>query len=406
MDKWYSQTFLDIKGRYVSADNRFDTVDVFEDKFERLLIGWIQDRGFVPRGLVWDYEILKLSPSPGLLPYDRDRWSVYFGRTYAIQQAKDQLASIIKTIPNPPLFVIGASGSGKSSLVRAGLLPTLVAPGAASGVDMWRWAIAEPSTKNMETLAERIFRALPELKAGPQPTAASWAELARRSPEAATETVRWVLRSVGQAEQQRTKEERLPVVGLLLVIDQLEGLFGDTEQGAYTAVLRSLVTDANVWLLLTIRSDRYPDLQHDDNLLFLKRLGATYDLPPPGPAEITDIIRGPARSAGLEFERKDGASLFETLRASVPNADALPLLQMTLAQLFEARTGTLLTYRAYDAMGGIEGAIAAHANSIYDKLSPQARRALPTMIRYFIRMLVGERMESFGSPRRALTSTQ
>jgi len=96
---------------------------------------------------------------------------------------------------------------------------------------------------------------------------------------------------------------------LILLVDQLENLFGTGGQKLFSRALRGLVASGRVWLLATMRSDRYTDLQLDPDLLSLKRDGATYDLPPPGPAEISDIVKGPARAAGLTFAERDGRSL-------------------------------------------------------------------------------------------------
>lgn len=85
-------------------------------------------------------------------------------------------------------------------------------------------------------------------------------------------------------------------------------------------MLRALVDGDRVWLLATLRSDRYADLQLDGGLLALKRAGATYDLPPPGPAEIADIVKGPARAAGLTFAERAGISLARVLVEAAPKA--------------------------------------------------------------------------------------
>jgi len=252
------------------------------------------------------------------------------------------------------LFVIGASGSGKSSLVRAGLLPLLVEPGTIPGIDLCRSAVTQPAEHSLAALAESVYAALPELAAGAQPTAAKWARVAAESPEAAADALAWALDRVGEAERRRTGADHDLKAALILLVDQLENLFGTGGQKLFSRALRGLVASGRVWLLATMRSDRYTDLQLDPDLLSLKRDGATYDLPPPGPAEISDIVKGPARAAGLTFAERDGRSLARVLVEALPNADALPLLQMTLSQLFERRNGETLGFEAYDAIGGIE----------------------------------------------------
>src|SRR5262249_26323256 len=155
-------------------------------------------------------------------------------------------------------------------------------------------------------------------------------------------------------------------------------------------VLLALVRTGRVWLLLTVRSDRYAELQGVPGLLELKRRGALYDLPPPGKAEITDAVKGPARAAGLLFAPglQNDRTLPRALVDYIPSADALPLLQMTLSRLFEARTEKTLTWQAYQAMGGVPGAIAAHPEKVFAKLSTSAQRQLRPLVDALIRDVV------------------
>ena len=241
----------------------------------------------------------------------------------------------------PALFVIGASGSGKSSLVRAGLVPQLTRPGIVPGVDLWRTVITVPAADSLAALAAHLYAAdgLPELAASTQADPERWARMAAGSPEAAADSLAWALARTAEAERQRTRADRTLQARLLLVVDQLESLFGTPGQGAFTRVLQALVEGGQIWLLATLRSDRYAELQLDPDLLALKRAGATYDLPPPGPAEIADIVKGPARAAGLTFAERDGRSLARVLVEAAPNADALPLLQMTPRPAVRAARG-------------------------------------------------------------------
>ena len=311
LDEWWARTFRDEAGHYVAATNSFSTTEDFETKLEDFLVSWLEEKGHIPRGPVWDLAS-RGSPYPGLVAYDRDRSPVFFGRQLAVEQARDELlAAAAREGGLPVLFVIGASGSGKSSLVRAGLVPHLTRLGAVPGVDLWRTALTVPAADSLAPLATQLYPpdGLPELAAGAQSDPERWASMAAGSPEAAADLVAWALDRAAEAEGRRVRADRKLQAGLLLVVDQLESLFGTPGQGAFTKVLRALVDGGRVWLLATLRSDRYADLQLDPDLLALKRAGATYDLPPPGPAEIADVVKGPARAAGLTFAERDGQSL-------------------------------------------------------------------------------------------------
>jgi hypothetical protein len=314
-----------------------------------------------------------------------------------VENAREELlGAAAREGGRPVLFVIGASGSGKSSLARAGLVPRLTRPGVVPGVDLWRTVITVPTPDSLSPLAAHLYApdGLPELAASAQRDPERWARMTSGDPEAAADSLAWALDRIGEAERLRAHTDRRIEARLLLVVDQLEGLFGTPGQKAFTNVLRALVGGGRVWLLATLRNDRYTDLQIDPDLLALKRAGATYDLPPPGPAEIADIVKGPARAAGLAFAERDGISLARVLVEAAPNADALPLLQMTLAQLFERREGAELTFAAYEAMGGVEGAIAAYADGVFAHVPPAAQRELDPLVRALVRDVVRSRSDN------------
>lgn len=387
LDRWWAKTFLDESGHYIAASNTFANTEDFETRLEKCIVDWLEESGHIPKGPVWDMAI-QGSPYPGLVAYDSRRSPVYFGRQLAVSQVRDDfLVTITREGALPALFVIGASGSGKSSLVRAGVLPQFTLPGVAPGVDLWRIVIMVPSADSLATLATNLFtpEGLPELFSGAHSDSVRWAKMAAESSDAAADDIVWALNRVAEVAGEKVQAGRKLEAHLLLVVDQLETLFGTPNQKVFTKVLHSLVSTRRVWLLATLRSDRYQELQLDSSLLALKRAGMTYDLPPPGPAEIADIVKGPARAAGLTFAERDGRSLAHVLIEAVPNADALPLLQMALAQLFEAREGVELTYAAYEAMGGIEGAIAAQANTVFSLIPSAAQRELEPLVHTLVR---------------------
>ena len=124
----------------------------------------------------------------------------------------------------------------------------------------------------------------------------------------------------------------------------------------------------------------------EPTLKALKEAGASFDLGLPGPAELADIVRAPAHAAGLTFESDPAKGpLDDRLLADAKNADSLPLLQFTLQQLYERRVETenktQLTHKAYDVLGGLEGAIAAEAERAVAGLKPEATAALPRLLR-------------------------
>jgi hypothetical protein len=392
LDAWWTRTFRDEKGHFRRAAEGFAATHQFEDRLEELLVAQLQKSKLIPEGAVWDIAVHG-SPYPGLKPYDSDRRAVFFGRSLAIRDALDELLPAARREGGlPALFVIGPSGCGKSSLARAGIAPALTDPGTVPEVDLWRCAKVEVDTDALTVLAAHLYDALPELAASPQHDPMDWARLASGSPEDAAQAVSWALERAATTEQQRTGADRPIRARLLLLVDQLERLFGSTDEQAsrLPAALLALANTDRVWLMLTLRSDRYAELQGNPALLELKRRGALFDLPAPGEAEITDAVKGPARAAGLIFEagERDNRTLPRALVDDTPSADALPLLQMTLSRLFEVRAGVVLTWQAYEAMGGVPGAIASHADAVLARLSSAAGRELRPLVGTLVRDVV------------------
>jgi hypothetical protein len=117
------------EGYNTAGYQSFADADDFEAKLEACLRQWLERRGVVAKGPVWD-RASKGSPFRGLAAFDTSHASVFFGRESAIARATTKLRQV------PFLLLIGASGSGKSSLMHAGLLPRIIAPGVIAEVDL------------------------------------------------------------------------------------------------------------------------------------------------------------------------------------------------------------------------------------------------------------------------------
>ncbi len=381
--EWWKRTVRDAEGHFRRGYQSFADPEAFEQSLETLLEAHLREAGLIPAGVAWDIKT-KGSPYPGLIAYDSTYKAVFFGRALATANALEEI-KVAADRGAPVILIVGPSGSGKSSLVRAGLMPHFAGPNI-SGVDSWRQILIEPSTEPLLAFAQRLYAAagLPELAEGPQPTPESFAALARQSADAAAQAIKWGLERAAAAQQRKIGGGRMPVGRILLVLDQLEILLDSPQRSALAQLTRALVESETTWVIATLRSDRYSDLQRDADFVELRKRSALFDLPPPGASEIADIVKGPARSAGLVFEERDGVSLAKVISAELTGSDALPLLQMTLAQLFAARQGKTLTYAAYEAIGGLEGAIAAHADAVFAKVSLSGQATLDALLRTLV----------------------
>ena len=162
------------------------------------------------------------SPFRGLEAFDFEHADLFFGRASAIRaciERLEQLAAAGRAF----LLIYGMSGSGKSSLLRAGLLPALVKPGAVAGIALWRWCVIRPTegADAVAALAAGLLRdeALPQL--GEERTAAELAELFRTTPDRAPALVRAALGKAAAVRRRRSsasssRGRRGPVGGAVL----------------------------------------------------------------------------------------------------------------------------------------------------------------------------------------------
>ena len=321
------------------------------------------------RAVLWPIEV-KGSPFRGLAAFGAKHAPVFFGRSRDITRAVDEWKEAAAR-GTPFLLLIGASGAGKSSLARAGLVPRITAPGVVPTVDLWRVAVMHPSEAPggpIMSLAVRLFDAeqdipedergrppaLPEIVESDYRTPAELARLFTEAGSAASAPVIRALERAAEAERVRQGYARQLHAQLLIVIDQLDELFAPDvtpeQREVFARLLVVLAGTGQVWLLATLRADLYERFLAEPDLLALKTNGATYDLTPPGPAELAEIVRRPAEAAELVFETdpQTGERLDERLLREADRPDMLPLLQLALNRLFEGRT-------AYRRWGDADG---------------------------------------------------
>ncbi|MGD9599677.1 MAG: tetratricopeptide repeat protein [Steroidobacteraceae bacterium] len=305
----------------------------------------------------WRHE----SPFRGLQSFGFEHAPIFFGRTTAISEMLGALRRQ-EAANHPFLLVIGASGSGKSSAVSSGLLPVLVQPGVIEGVGSWTRVELRPRDRQTG-LSALVLDAL------------------RRALGPGTSAEHVLSQELAAWSGQRRR--------IALVIDQLEEAFTDervdfAEREQFFALLARLNATCAVWTIATLRSDFYPRCVEHAALAALKSGDGQYDLRPPTPAEIGQIIRLPAAAAGLRFESRvdGGESLDEVLRdEAVRSPEALPLLEFALEELYERRAGDgTLTFAAYRDIGGVEGALARRAEFVFGGLAPEVQASLPRVL--------------------------
>jgi hypothetical protein len=411
---FFATWFLSASGEFTAAFHDFRSTDQFETQIEALLRGWLEDKILEGRAVVWPIAT-KGSPFRGLAAFAAKHAPVFFGRGRDTTKAVDALKDAANR-DTPFLLVVGPSGSGKSSLALAGISPRLTTPGVVPTVDIWRVATMRPGEAPgdpVRALAERLFDgpddigeaeigrpiALPELTLSDFETPAALAGLLSHADDTSVRPIVSALERVGQEERDSGGYDRPLRADLLLVVDQLDDLFaGDLPEDArrsFIDILSRLVATGRVWVVATLRANLYEDYLKLPELLALKSSGAAYDLTPPGPAALADIVHEPATAAGLVYESdpETGQRLDERLLREADRPDMLPLLQFALAQLFDLRDPgdgeTRLTYAAYESIGGIDGAIDQAAENALRPLGKEAKDALPKLLRMLVQQEQG-----------------
>jgi WD40 repeat protein/serine/threonine protein kinase len=243
------------------------------------------------------------------------------------------------------LAVVGPSGSGKSSLVKAGLIPALWR-GELPGSERWFVAEMLPGTHPLDELEVALMRIAAN-------QAGNLHEHLRRDERGLVRCASLILPNDGTE--------------LVLVIDQFEEVYtlasDEQERAHFLALLCAAVTDARsrVRVIITLRADFYDRPLHDPQFGDLVRTRLE-TIMPLSAEELERAIVRPAERAGVTFE----PGLVATIIGDVNyQPGALPLLQFALTELFERRQGRLLTRAAYEAIGGTTGALAKRAETVY-----------------------------------------
>lgn len=331
-----------------------------EDGFDRLAIG-LRRAGLDPSSFPWPPDVDPArNPYRGLQALDVQDAAVFFGRDVKITGALDLLRRM-RADGTPNLMVIlGSSGAGKSSFLRAGILsrlandsenfivPPILRPGNA--------ALSGP-TGLFQMLGARIDT--PEdILACFERMRETEMERLRRYAEAGGDTV------------------STPPPSIVIALDQAEELYSSENREAERAVAllaQAVAQDANAFIVATIRSDNYSAMQIDPALTGLPR--TLFNLGPMSHANFREVIEGPARYASppLQVEPR----LTERLLDDLDQDDALPLLGFTLERLAQLEPpAARMTVKGYrDRLGGLGGAI----RKAVDQALSQAREdpALP-----------------------------
>lgn len=330
----------------------------------------------------------KGSPYVGLSAFGADHASVFCGRSRIVA---DLLRAMRVQIENQRRFVliVGASGCGKTSLLRAGAIPLLTKPDGFDGLRALSVATCDLAANGSDPLIP-LTTALAQWTLGGRPV------FPPQTPDQLkallTETPETIEGFVIEAFRRHFKSDldEQPYTHLLLTVDHAEALVSTTDiddnaRDAFARVLQALCACPHALVTMITRGDFYLKLIEALPALAECKAGDGHlDVIAPRYGEIGEIIRSPAWKADLSFETdpKTRTRLDDALRdAALSQPDALPLLQHTLQTLYDRRNDERqLTFAAYNDIGGLEGAVAHRAEQVFATLPANALASLDTVL--------------------------
>ena len=350
-----------------------------------------------------------LLPYPGLRPFASDESYLFFGRDGCVG---DMLGRMGQT---RFLAVLGASGSGKSSLVRTGLFDALYVGDLPRAGSRWKIADMKPGSEPMANLARALIAAVRDIEPADQ--------LAIDDDEVAL--LRAYLKRGPRSIVQWCKNGNLPTYGdppkswnLLILADQFEELFryetyADREEAeAFVALLLESVkwseedpAAPRIYVTMTMRSEYLGACALLPGLAEAINAGL-YLTPRMTRAECREAIEGPAGVCGFEVEGGLVNRLLNDLAEFAPwqeddqsnqlerlsrRSDQLPLMQHALNRIWLRQSAghddpddVTLTLAEYEAIGGIKGALDGHANEVFGTLTEAGRAVAPSVFRALV----------------------
>ena len=331
-------------------------------------------------------------PYLGLVPFQERDKRVFYGRGELVAQLVQRLARQLNG--TGILLVAGESGAGKSSLLRAGLMPQLAAGALGPGSARWPRRVIQPTGSPLRELAMQLADI-----AGADPVSAyqSLSAAPGEAPLLVEHAVRAAAGRAANPGQDASADAAAPAPPrLVLVVDQFEELFttgsdgkaGRAEREAFITVLHAAATvpagphkRAPALVVAVVRADflgqliAYPPLKDALD-------AGPFTVGPMSEAELRLAVTGPAAEAGLAVEPALVEAVLAELREGTEGglgSGVLPLMSQAMAATWERREGGGLTLRAYRHAGGVADAVNRGAQAAYDALTGRQQDAARLM---------------------------
>lgn len=363
LSSFIEEKFHDAETNTNYAYTQFDRQQTFEERLRSHLSRLIKD------AIGQDVNIREWEGNPyvGLKSYNFEESSIYCGRKDLVYDVAEKMMLSETSDYRPPLFVLGESGTGKSSFVRAGLLPHLLQYANSDAKENIVYEIVPSAFHGniYNGILDYLTKEFPILSKNPVMD-----ELRSGINDG------YNFRHLKYALENYSNE-----IKSILFIDQLEEIFSDNlitedERLRTFLLLKGLSEIKCIQMIFSMRNDFYNRFTRYSYLNYIKSCSIVVDIPQISFADITEIVEIPAKKANLKWEINDkGVKLSKQIAKDAFALGQLPLIEFGLSELYNSCKSTeLLTYKAYEEIGKLNGAIIKYADKLYHSFTEKEKK--------------------------------
>lgn len=368
LDQFIEEKFRDRETGTNYAYWQFDKQQTFEERLRTHLTRLIKEQ-IGSEVLVREWEG---NPYVGLRSYTMDESSIFCGRKGLIYDIVGKLLADNEDGKKTTLFVLGESGSGKSSLINAGVLPQLLE--TSTNLKSFSAEIITPSSYRghvYDGLVNLVLRYFPSIENNPVAS-----DLQNGIPK------NYDFKYLRHALLNNTTS-----IVPIIFIDQFEEIFTDNlitvdERKRSLHLLRGLCETQQIFMIFSMRNDFYGYFTTHPELGLIKSISYVIDVPNVSTSEIAEIVEEPARKVNKRWARDEtGFSLNKKIIEDAVRLQSLPLIEFALSELYsECVESDEMTFEAYHRIGCLNGAVVQYADNFFSSLSLQEQEAFRSVL--------------------------